>query len=280
MSKRFKRIGLPFMVGILSLGLAFPSVSNAKKEDPVPIKLVTEQGNEIGFGIPKSKQDKKVKKELKNNSKKVNKDRIEQTITIEPTENPTIEVPLELPEGHYLVLLNEGEQGIDGAAVIYNEDNESVALFSTPVAEDGEELEVVNAEIIEESKIQFELYSGDFVEPKNLLVSLSSTSYSSYFEMGAWILRDSDYPRSLSLYHKPYLFEGSTNDRIFKLGDSWNKVVDRHNLSPYWSNETGLRDQYYCHFNTIAAAKNPWNIEPARPNVGYTATVLAGCNPK
>lgn len=47
-----------------------------------------------------------------------------------------------------------------------------------------------------------------------------------------------------------------------------------------WSNTSGLKDQYDCHFNTIGSYKNPWNIEPGRPAVGYLKTVLAGCNPK
>lgn len=181
-SKLSKRIGLPFMVGLLSLSLAFPSISNAKKEDSVPIKLITEEGYEIGFGTPKSEQDQKVKKELENNRNKVTNDRIDQIITIDSAESSTIEVPSEIPEGHYLVLLSE--HGVDGAAAIYNKKDESVAFFSSPVSENGEELDVVNAKIIDETIIQLELDSANLVEPTNLLVTLNSATYSTYFSKG------------------------------------------------------------------------------------------------
>ncbi len=40
----------------------------------------------------------------------------------------------------------------------------------------------------------------------------------------------------------------------------------------------GMRDQLVCHVN-FAVGKPEWFLEPARPAVGYAATVLAACNP-
>lgn len=40
----------------------------------------------------------------------------------------------------------------------------------------------------------------------------------------------------------------------------------------------GMRDQLICHLR-FAPAKAAWFLEPARPAVGYAATVAAGCNP-
>lgn len=40
----------------------------------------------------------------------------------------------------------------------------------------------------------------------------------------------------------------------------------------------GMRDQLTCHVR-FASAKAAWYLEPARPAVGYAATVAAGCNP-
>lgn len=40
----------------------------------------------------------------------------------------------------------------------------------------------------------------------------------------------------------------------------------------------GMRDQLVCHV-TFAPDKSAWFLEPARPAVGYAATVAAGCNP-
>ncbi|WP_206207681.1 DUF2599 domain-containing protein [Virgibacillus indicus] len=49
--------------------------------------------------------------------------------------------------------------------------------------------------------------------------------------------------------------------------------------TPYWKNQSGLYDQYSCHYG-YAATKNPWNIEPWRPDVSTLATIIAKCNPK
>lgn len=40
----------------------------------------------------------------------------------------------------------------------------------------------------------------------------------------------------------------------------------------------GMRDQFVCHV-AFAATKEAWFLEPARPDVGYPATVAARCNP-
>lgn len=40
----------------------------------------------------------------------------------------------------------------------------------------------------------------------------------------------------------------------------------------------GVHDQFVCHVY-FAARKAVWHLEPWRPDVGYPATVAAGCNP-
>jgi len=40
----------------------------------------------------------------------------------------------------------------------------------------------------------------------------------------------------------------------------------------------GMLDQFVCHAQ-FASQKAAWFLEPRRPAVGYTKTVLAGCNP-
>ena len=39
------------------------------------------------------------------------------------------------------------------------------------------------------------------------------------------------------------------------------------------------RDQLVCHAANVGIWKAPWNLDSWRPDVGYTRTVLAGCNP-
>lgn len=54
---------------------------------------------------------------------------------------------------------------------------------------------------------------------------------------------------------------------------AWNK---KYGTPTYWS----MFNQFQCHFLVIRGTKTPWNLEPSYPNVGYAATVAAGCNPK
>lgn len=276
MISRFKVFALTFLAVVMIFSLASPSLSSAKEENALQVKVKTEDGHEIGLGTPKTKQNKKELKSQKEKNSKNNS--VEQNITIDPLiAESTIEIPLELPDG-YTVVLGEDEQGkTDGAAIIYNENNESVALFSSPVSKD-KKLKVTSAKVTEDTTIELELdTNGQLVESSDLLVTLAATSFYSYFSSGSWITRDG--VRSLSLYHKDYLFSGTTNDRAFKLGDSWNKITAKYSSSSYWYNTSGLNDQYNCHYGTIGQAKNPWNIEPARDDVSYATTLLYACNP-
>jgi hypothetical protein len=59
---------------------------------------------------------------------------------------------------------------------------------------------------------------------------------------------------------------------------AWAEVLD----DAPTANTAGMYDQFLCHW-TFARAVDPdkpsWDLEPWRPDVGYPATVAAGCNP-
>lgn len=55
---------------------------------------------------------------------------------------------------------------------------------------------------------------------------------------------------------------------------AWREVVARVPAA----NRPGMFDQFRCHV-AFAPRKAAWYLEPARPDVGYVDTVLAGCNP-
>ncbi|MFD9959478.1 DUF2599 domain-containing protein [Amycolatopsis sp. NPDC058986] len=60
--------------------------------------------------------------------------------------------------------------------------------------------------------------------------------------------------------------------------NAWNEVVK---LAPA-ANHTNMRDQFLCHYDFARISepdKPSWNLEQWRPDVGYTRTVLARCNP-
>lgn len=59
---------------------------------------------------------------------------------------------------------------------------------------------------------------------------------------------------------------------------AWSTVNLVFNGSANWKNTAGMKDQFMCH-SYFAKSKNPWNLEPWRPNVGYAETVKKRCNP-
>jgi hypothetical protein len=65
----------------------------------------------------------------------------------------------------------------------------------------------------------------------------------------------------------------------------WQEVVDKTPKSVHWDKKYGtskywsMHDQYFCHADWAGGFKTPWNLEPTRPNVGYSKTVATLCNP-
>lgn len=245
--------------------------------------LVTESGNTIKFGNPRIQQESKQLSQFRNkrvdegldfHSQKV-KDTIVQTINVDKSKL-TIEIPFEFQDGEYIKLAEDENGNTSGAGNIFNKENESIALLLTPQIENREDVKYT-ATVKEGNILEIQLES-ETNQPTSIEVAATATSYSTYFNSGSWIQRDW---LTLSMNHKPYLTGANGNfESITRKLDSWDKLKARHSSSSNWKNTSGMEDQYYCHFDTIGAYKNPWNLEPARPYVGYYKTVLAGCNPE
>jgi hypothetical protein len=66
---------------------------------------------------------------------------------------------------------------------------------------------------------------------------------------------------------------------------NWGRMPRSTGLAPYFAivpsayEGQKYQDQLVCHWVNAGYAKVPWNLDSWRPNVGYTATVLAACNP-
>jgi len=80
--------------------------------------------------------------------------------------------------------------------------------------------------------------------------------------------------------------QGTTIVRVSPApGHVWHRMPRSTGLPPYYalvpSTYEGRKyqDQLVCHWANAGYLKVPWNLESWRPDVGYTATVLAGCNP-
>lgn len=278
MVENLKRFTLSFLTVVFVLSISVPLTSNAKNTNNFKTVL-TEENHKIGFGVPEVKSDSLFRNTSKNvefNTQKKG-DSILQTITIHPaSSNITIKIPLEFQNGEYLMLGEDELGNSDGAAMIYNEEHESIGILSSPVLGNEENLNVVSVTKKDDNTLEYNLESDGLSEPTTMLVTLTATSYSSYFSSGKWITRDGLI--SLSLTHKPYLLSGSTNDRMFKQADSWNKVVAKHRSNSRWRNQNSLYNQYICHYGYVTY-KNPWNLEPSRPDVGLVKTIAKRCNP-
>lgn len=63
------------------------------------------------------------------------------------------------------------------------------------------------------------------------------------------------------------------------LGEAaWREVV---RMAPT-ANNRSMKNQFLCHWDVVkfrAPNKESWNLDSGRPDVGYTATVRAQCNP-
>jgi len=56
---------------------------------------------------------------------------------------------------------------------------------------------------------------------------------------------------------------------------AWRDVV----IMEQRANTNGLKDQFMCHWD-FAVMKGSWNLDIGQPDVGYSKTVFAMCNPK
>lgn len=92
-----------------------------------------------------------------------------------------------------------------------------------------------------------------------------------YIQSGQWIYRFNEW--TLELIPTTCGREIGPNDTAYMFYE----IAKKFSGSPYWSNTRGLINQLTCHLQ-IARTKNEWNLDPWRPYVGHSATVLAGCN--
>lgn len=247
-----KRNSVVILLGLLVI-FGFNPLSALASSDEANV-ITTEDGKKVGIGKPKIKS---VKSNLRaGNSKKndleyqevINGNDLKHIITVDPSStNVTVEIPFEFENEEYVVLTQDEEGKNNGSGNIYNKNNESIGVVSTQIIEDQENLNL-DATIKNDNVLELDIET-DNLQPIEIELFASATYYSTYFSSGSWITRSSDYPISLSLKHKPYLTGAS------------NAVAADARMNDAW-------------------AKNPWNLEPGRPNLSYSKTVTAGCNPK
>lgn len=191
---------------------------------------------------------------------------------------------LDLPNGSYAdftpsVMEDEKAEGSIG---IYNSKGRIKSGLLNPVATDA------NGNVIDAS---YSINGNEIVltvdhrnaainYPVQVSVQAASFGFSDFFSSGRWITRSGI--RSLSLTRRTD--NGSWESSSGAIGATligemaWETVYNRFHKQSCWYNTNGMHDQFMCHVGW-AMFKSPWNLEPSSPDVGYAATVAAGCNP-
>lgn len=163
----------------------------------------------------------------------------------------------------------------DDSVLLFNNNNKMIGAASNLSLKDANGNEVnASAKKLNNNTIYYSIDDKNAVYPLFAEIDLYGVDdFSQWFSGGLWIDRGGDI--SLSLTHTGWAYTGCPTGLITW---SWNTVVNKFSSTKHWTNEQGMADQYQCHVN-FATTKNPWNLEPWRPNVGISATIQAKCNP-
>lgn len=182
----------------------------------------------------------------------------------------TITIPVEGAGGETLELIKDENGNTNGSCLVMN--GEGTAVGYVIVKNDN-----VTGTVVD-NKIQLTT-----TEPEIKLVA-ASPDFAKYFSLAKWGKSDAGYTM-LSLHHTKYLTSVNAGDqgteRAAKRTHSWSVLYETYkNDYRFKKNVSGMKNQYLCHFDTVGAAKNPWNLEVERPDPGYALTVRHFCNPE
>lgn len=234
----------------------------------IPTTLTTAQNNNVGnyFKEPNSINLTNVDRNKKGNV-------IKETVTLvkltqDRNEELKFELPFNFKNGEYIIINKDTEGNLVNSANIYNANGKSIGTISFE--------NKANIRLSKKDKsLEIQVTSQEDTVDINYLIA--SFTYEDYFNSSNWIERDG--LLSLSIHPKPLLWESGIFDWTSIRNDSWEKLLEKHINDSEFSNQNGMKNQYYCHFDFAKGNKIPWNIEPSRPDVGYLKTVLKACNP-
>ncbi len=198
---------------------------------------------------------------------------VEITSVINVTENGLL--PIQIVSNN--TFINDLEYG---SIKIVNEDNFQIGLITKPVLKNTNGDEITAQYVIRDGAVQIELLES--IEENSQVIIIYTIypqyKFSDFFYSSGWINRNGEISLSIEVNKNGngwYIPSSSTDI----LDTSWSLLYYKHSGDQYWYNVQGLFHQYDCHYSFVWAIKTQWNIEPWRPNVGYSATVQAGCNP-
>ena len=188
----------------------------------------------------------------------------------------TFKYKIHIPDDGHLEYVRDEENENDQAVLIYDSNQLLVGYIENIIPANNN----ISVELSLEDNVVTQHYT--YPRIKNFaisdedmavginIVATQAEKFSTYFTEGKWITRSGQV--SLSLYLRIIL------ESVAQRNAAWSTVNFVFNGSANWKNTTGMKDQFMCH-SYFAKSKNPWNLEPWRPNVGYAQTVAKGCNP-
>lgn len=186
----------------------------------------------------------------------------------------------ELPNNNRLMLPSKEEQ--DGSILIINGDDILTGAIDPFYVVDVNGKEVPVDVHINGNMLTYTINdlnrSITYPLTGTLAIYGDAHSFSTWFKKGWW---DGNRGGWVTLCLEPTEDWHSFDATTAQISWSWSTVKEKFSSSSYWTNETGMYDQYYCHvIGSSQVEDNEWNIEPARPSVGVWETIKAGCNPE
>lgn len=243
-----------------------------------PTNLITEENDNIAIGKPTIISTIKIESLETNLYSKVIKDESEiLNISLIPSvAETTVQVPIELNKGEFVVLYKNELGRTFNSGNIYNKNNHSLGIIHAELVNNDGKAQLIST-VINDNTLELKVKTKNLSQMVHIQVKINATTFSTYFNNSEWINRNGI--TSLSLTQKNDITSSINSDlnKVIKI-DAWDKIKSIHNSNINWYNSDGMQDQFDCHFD-FAKKKALWNLEPNRPDVDYFSTVLASCNP-
>lgn len=218
-----------------------------------------------------------------NSTKQMGNSYITQTALIGSSDVKVVDYELSIPENYRIEYFRDMYDKLEGSVVILDTKGELVASTNVPKAFDSNGNSVPVSFAIEENKLSLKLGQDErtifpLTVQYNFVMAPRASNFYTFFQSYGWITRYDGISLSLTLGSQA----ANWNPGASTASDTlvWNEVVAEASWTSNWSNEAALKEQFLCHAAGMSTEwKDPWNLEPWRPVVGFAACVLARCNP-
>lgn len=195
----------------------------------------------------------------------------EQIIKINSEDMARFEIRYGVDGGGYI-----SSKAADGSLLLFNNSNELVAAVDTIKVEDFWGNDVSAMCNYEDETATYVIDATSVTFPLTARIQVYGVNdFSQWFKEGHWWRNGSWTSLQLIPTDGWHGLGSSTGVLTW----SWNTVYNKFSSDSRWTNTQGMSEQYQCHV-LGASMKDAWNLEPARPCVGITATMAEKCNPE